>query len=208
MASLKPECTRDHIDMLCQQAIELDLYAVCVAPYFVQQAARILEDYKTKVCTVIGFPYGYHHSQVKAEEIKKAIDEGVEEVDVVTNIAAIKSGDWSFLANDTDAVVRVAHLKDIPAKLIIEYNLLQEDEIRRICDIAVSKEVDFIKTGTGTVGRGVQVEDILFLRSCLPNHVKIKASGGIKTHEQAIELVEAGASRIGTSNVKSILIKD
>ncbi len=202
---LKPDATRSRVEQLCVDAIEYDVYSVCVPPYFVQQVARILEDYQIKVCTVIGFPYGYDATQVKAEAIKKAVEENVDEIDVVANIAAIKSGDWSYTMNEADNMVRLGHMRNITVKWIIEMNLLTPDEIKQVCDIAIAKEVDFIKTGTGTIGDGVTEEDVRLLRSLLPATIQIKASGGIRTREQAIQLIGAGADRLGTSVVKALL---
>lgn len=203
---LKPDTSRAKIEQLCVDAIEYDVFSVCVPPYFVQQVARILEDYQIKVCTVIGFPYGYDTTQVKSEAIKKAVEENVDEIDVVANIAAIKSGDWSYTMNDADNMVRLGHMRNITVKWIIEMNLLTPDEIKQVCDIAISKQVDFVKTGTGTIGDGVTVDDVRLLRSLLPDTIKIKASGGIRTKEQAGLLVDAGAARLGTSAAKAILM--
>lgn len=202
---LKPDTTRARIEQLCVDAIEYDVFSVCVPPYFVQQVARILEDYQIKVCTVIGFPYGYDTTQVKSEAIKKAVEENVDEIDVVANVAAIKSGDWSYTMNDVDNMVRLGHMRNITVKWIIEMNLLTPDEIKQACDIAIAKQVDFVKTGTGTIGDGVTGDDVRLLRSLLPETIKIKASGGIRTKEQARLLVDAGAARLGTSVAKAIL---
>lgn len=202
---LKPDTTRGRIKQLCEEAQEFDVFSVCVPPYFVQQAARLLENQPTKICTVIGFPYGYDATQVKAEAIKKAVQENVDEIDVVANIAAIKSGDWAYIANDADSMTRLGHMRNLTVKWIIEMNLLTEDEIARMCEIAVDKEVDFVKTSTGTVGGAVTVEDIQLLRRLLPETMQIKASGGIRTREQAIALVEAGANRLGTSVIKPLI---
>lgn len=202
---LKPDTTRGRIKQLCEEAQEFDVFSVCVPPYFVQQAARLLENQPTKICTVIGFPYGYDATQVKAEAIKKAVQENVDEIDVVANIAAIKSGDWAYIANDADSMTRLGHMRNLTVKWIIEMNLLTEDEIARMCEIAVDKEVDFVKTSTGTVGSAVTVEDIQLLRRLLPETMQIKASGGIRTREQAIALVEAGANRLGTSVIKPLM---
>ena len=203
---LKPDSTRQRIKELCTEAIENDVFSVCIPPYYIPMAAELLEDHSVKVCTVIGFPYGYDATPTKAEAVKKAVVEKVDEIDVVVNIAAIKNGDWSYVANDVDSITRLGHMRNLLVKLIIEVNLLTEDEIKRICDIAVQKEVDFIKTSTGTVGDAVTVEDIILLRSLIAATAKVKASGGIRTREQAMALIDAGADRLGTSNVSSILL--
>jgi len=202
---LKPDTTRLRINQLCEESIEYDVCSVCVPPYFVQQAVRLLENHPIKICTVIGFPYGYDATQVKAEAIKKAVEEGVDEIDVVANIAAIKSGDWAYISNDAESMTRLGHMRNLTVKWIIEMNLLTREEIAKVCKIAVDKEVDFVKTGTGTAGGAVTVEDIRLLRTLLPASMQVKASGGIRTMEQAVALVEAGANRLGTSVIKPLI---
>jgi len=199
---LKPDTTRDQIEQLCSDAITYNAYSVCVPPYFVQQCSRILEDYPVKVCTVINFPYGNSLSQVKAEEIKKAVDDNVDEVDIVAPISAMKSGDWTYVMSEFESLTRLSHMRNIVCKWIIEINLLTEEEIAQVCKIGVAKEVDFIKTSTGTYGEAVTPEAIARLRALLPPQVKIKASGGIRTREQAEELIASGADRIGASSKK------
>lgn len=199
---LKPDCTREKIEQLCQEAIQYNVWSVCVPSYFIPQVSRILEDHPVRITTVIGFPYGYCFSQVKAEEIRKAIEDNVDEIDIVANIAAIKSGDWSYVLNEFDSLTRLGHMRSAITKWIIEMNALTPDEITQVCKIAADKEVDFVKTGTGTFGDAVTPDDIRQLRGLLPDSIRIKASGGVRTREQALSLVEAGASRIGTSSTK------
>lgn len=199
---LKPDSDKSKIDELCRLALKYNVCTVCVPPYFAQYVLRHLENKPVKVSTVIGFPYGYHPTQVKAEEIRKAVDDDVKEIDVVANIAAIKSGDWNYVTNDIDSVVRLGHMRNLLVKWIIEINALTKEEIETCCKIAADKEVDFVKTGTGTFGPDVTPEQVRQLRLLLPDTVKIKASGGIRTREQALALVEAGAARIGTSSVE------
>jgi len=202
---LKPDSTRERIEQLCQEAMQYQVWSVCVPPYFVPQVSRILEDSSVKVCTVIGFPYGYQFSQSKAEEIRKAIEDQVEEIDLVVNISAIKSGDWSYVMNEIDSLTRLCHMRNILAKWIIEMNALNDEEIAHICKICTEKEVDFVKTGTGTFGDAVTPSDIQKLRQLLPAQIKIKASGGIRNREQGVSLIEAGAERLGTSSIKLLL---
>ncbi len=199
---LKPTTTRAHIEELCAQAIQTNVFAVCVPGYFVSRCATLLENHPTKICTVISFPYGNSVSQVKAEEIRKAIEEGANEIDLVVNISAIKSGDWNYVSNELDSLTRLCHMRNVLCKCIIEVKALTQAEIGQICVICVDKEVDFVKTSTGTYGDPVSPEDVAYLRQILPAHMKIKASGGIRTRAEAIAMIEAGADRIGTSSVK------
>lgn len=202
---LKPTTTRDDIAQLCAQAIETKSFSVCVPGYFVSQCAELLENTEVKICTVIGFPYGNSFSQVKAEEIRKAIEDGVDEIDLVINISAIKSGDWTYVSNELYSLVRLCHMRNVLFKCIIEMNALTIPEIDQVCAICVEKEVDFVKTSTGTYGESVTPKDIAYLRSILPASMKIKASGGIRNREQALEMIAAGADRIGTSTYKLLL---
>ncbi len=168
-----------------------------------RHAARILEDSPVKIATVVGFPMGYAAIPAKVEEVKRAIDEGADELDIVANIAAIKNGDWAHVRNDIDGVTIAVHLKGKKIKLILETGLLEEAEILKLCTICKDVGVDFVKTSTGYQD-GATVEHIRLLRTHLPKEIKIKASGGIRTAEVARQMIEAGAARIGTSSGVSI----
>ena len=197
---LKADCSTDEIQTLCREAQQYGFAAVCVPPYFVREVRQKLGEYTPiKLATVIGFPMGYVCISAKIEEIKRAVMEEVDEMDIVINIAAIKSGHWNQVKNDIDATVRAVHLHGKIVKLIIETSLLTEDEIKRICDIAVPLETNFIKTSTGYNGGSVSPDVIRFLRAYLPKQIKIKASGGIRTLQAAQALAEAGAVRLGCS---------
>ncbi|MFT4973619.1 MAG: deoxyribose-phosphate aldolase, partial [Saprospiraceae bacterium] len=132
---LKADCTPEDIVQLCHEALEYEFAAVCVPPYYIKQAVNILEDSMVSVATVIGFPMGYSNTPSKVEEIKRAIDEGIDEVDVVINIAAVKDGNWNFVKNDVDSTTRAAHLKGKVVKIILETDLLTTEEIEKICEI-------------------------------------------------------------------------
>ena len=144
----------------------------------------------------------WHKHDPSIEEIKKAVDDNVDEVDIVAPISAMKSGDWTYVMSEFESLTRLSHMRNIVCKWIIEINLLTEEEIAQVCKIGVAKEVDFIKTSTGTYGDAVTPEAIARLRALLPPQVKIKASGGIRTREQAEELIASGADRIGASSKK------
>lgn len=178
--------------------MEHSLLAVCVPPYFVATARKFLQGSKVKVATVIAYPYGYSDTSAKVQEIRRALDEGADEVDVVVNLSAIKSGDWAYVRSDLNAVVTTTRLKGKVSKIIVEMSELTPAEQRTICDICNEVKPTFVKTSTGTKG-GATVTDVRFLRENLSPGIKIKASGGIRDRRSATALVEAGASRIGTS---------
>lgn len=202
---LKPETTVDQIQALCQEALQLGLGGVCVPPYFVKEARRQLEGHKAQVVSVVGFPLGYNCTAGKVEEIKKIIHDGASEVDVVVDIPAVKDKNWTYLENELRAVAQITHLKNQTIKLIIEMGMMNPEEVRMICSIAETCGIDFIKTSTGMLAPGPSREDIQFLRQILNPLTRIKASAGIRTAEKAIELIEAGANRIGTSSAGKIM---
>lgn len=196
---LKPDTNKEQVKQLCSEAAQHGFRAVCVPPYYVKDAVSALEGSPAvKVVTVIGYPMGYSCTPSKVEEVKRAIDEGAAEVDVVVNISAIKDGQWSYVRNDINSSATAAQLKGKAAKIIFETSLLSSAEIEKLCQICTELEVNFVKTSTGHQG-GASVEMVQFLRQHLPSTIKIKASGGIKTPEQAKELLKAGADTIGTS---------
>ncbi len=201
---LKPDSSVEEIRILCTEAMENGFYSVCVSPYFVKYAKRFLDGTQVKVSTVVGFPMGYAFTSSKVEEIKRAFIDGADEIDAVVNINAIKSEDWNYIQNDIDTMARMCSMRDKVIKVIFEVDLLNEDEARKLCDICIESEVDFVKTATGINGKGNQPGVISFLRDYLPKGIKIKASGGIRTQEEALELIAAGADRLGCS--KSVAI--
>ncbi|MEM1220238.1 MAG: deoxyribose-phosphate aldolase [Bacteroidota bacterium] len=205
--NLRPDSTSEDIRTLCSEALEHQFKAVCVSPYHVRDAVRWTENHPTVVSTVIGFPMGYSATPAKVEEIKRAIDEGAQELDVVINLSALKSNQWNHVANDIDSVTRAVHLKGKVIKLILETGLLTTKELEKACQICQNREVDFVKTSTGFHGRGADVETVKLLRSLLPPAIKIKASGGIRSHTEALALIKAGADRLGTSAGVRIISK-
>lgn len=197
---LKPSCTWKDVEAVCQQAIEHGFAAVCIPPYYVKEASSFLEKESVKIATVIGFPMGYSAIAAKVEEIKRAIDEGADELDVVININAVKNANWNFVKNEIESLTTACHMKGKLIKLIIETGLLQKEELVKIADICKNADVDFVKTSTGYNAEGASVEVVTTLRELLPGHIKIKASGGIKDNASAKQLVEAGANRLGSSS--------
>ena len=199
--NLKPTATQEDIKLLCHEAIEYDFYSVCIAPYYLDIAQKELKGTNVKLCTVIGFPFGYDHVATKMEAISKAINGGADELDVVVNISAVKNQDWSTVENEIDSITTMTKLKGNKVlKLILETAYLNHEELERLCNLCIKSNVDFAKTSTGYAPSGAKLEDVIFMKSILGNKVAIKASGGIKDTKFAKELIEAGATRLGTSS--------
>ncbi len=196
---LRADCSTEDLKRLCAEAMQYHFPVVCVPPFYVNTAANLLADAPVKVATVVGFPMGYAATAAKVEEIKRAVDDGVNEIDVCVNICAIKSGNWNHVRNDIDSVTTAGRLKNKIVKIILETGLLEESEIRQLCDICLEIEPDFVKTSTGFNGDGATVQVVTLLRQLVGDRLKIKASGGIRTKEDALRLIQAGAQRIGTS---------
>ena len=197
---LKADCSPEDVEVLCEEAIKYQFKSVCIPPCYVFKTKKLLDMSSIKVCTVIGFPMGYSTTSAKVEEIKRATTNGADELDVVINIAAIKNKDWNTVKNDIDSVTMISHLKGKKIKLIIEMGLLEEEEIKKVCELAEDAGVNFIKTATGFNGTKTTPDDIKFLKTILNPSTKIKASGGIRTKADALAMIKAGANRIGTSS--------
>ncbi|MBP9186424.1 MAG: deoxyribose-phosphate aldolase [Bacteroidia bacterium] len=203
--NLKPDATHQDIIKLCEEAVEHEFYGVCVSPYYVQLAKKTIKKAPVKIITVAGFPFGYNTVASKVEETKKAIIGGADEIDVVLNIAAFKSGDDGTVLNDLQAVIMACHLQNKIAKVIIETALLTKEEIEKACRICADCEADFVKTSTGYAASGAKVEDVELMRKILPAKIKIKAAGGIRDTETALAMIKAGATRLGTSASLAII---
>jgi len=197
---LKPYCTLADVEKLCTEAVEQKFYGVCVIPYFVRNAKNFLKGSNVKLITVVGFPFGYNHTPAKVEEVKKVIDAGADEIDMVMNIAALKNGDYNIVSNDIESVAMAVHMHNKVIKVIIESGVLSDEEILKACEICANAGVNFVKTSTGYAEKGATVEAVQLIRKNIPDKIKIKASGGIKTKEFALQLIEAGADKIGTSS--------
>ncbi|MBD7970665.1 deoxyribose-phosphate aldolase [Paenibacillus gallinarum] len=196
---LKADARREDIIKLAEEAKTYGFASVCVNPGFVSTAYEVLKDTpQVKVCTVIGFPLGATTSEVKAYETKDAIANGATEVDMVINISALKDGNDDYVAADIKAVVDAAKGKAL-TKVIIETCLLTEEEKVRACKLAVQAGADFVKTSTGFSTGGATKEDIALMRKTVGPDVGVKASGGVRSSEDALVMIEAGATRIGTS---------
>ena len=196
---LKPDATADMIAQLCYEARKYHFASVCVNPSFVKLCAQLLKDTDVKVCTVIGFPLGASSTEVKVFETKDALEKGATEIDMVINIGALKAGDHEYVANDIRQVVTVTHAADALIKVIIETALLTDEEKIVACLLTKEAGADFVKTSTGFSSGGANVHDVALMRRAVGPDLGVKASGGIHTHEDAEQLVAAGATRLGAS---------
>jgi deoxyribose-phosphate aldolase len=203
---LKPNTTITDVRNLCEIAIEKGMGGVCIPPLFVREAKRMVGEYsKTKVVTVVGFPMGYSALAAKTEEIKRAVDEGADEIDGMLNLAALKSNNWNHVENDIEGMALATNMRGRSMKLILEMGMLSEEDIKRISEFALKSRVKFLKTGTGYHGFDATPEMVKLLKKVADPSFKIKASGGIRTKAQAIALIQAGADRIGTSAALDLL---
>ena len=196
---LKPEATESDIKKLCDEAAQFGFASVCVNPSWVKKAADFLKGSGVPVCTVIGFPLGATLPDVKAYEVRRAIFNGAEEVDMVINIGALKSGDDCTVEDDIRAVAEAAHENHVLCKVIIETALLTDEEKVRACLAAKNAGADFVKTSTGFAKGGATAEDVALMRKTVGGSLGVKASGGVKGIDDARAMVEAGATRIGAS---------
>lgn len=194
---LKPESTQEQIDKLISEAIEYDFASVCVNPTWVAHSAQALKDTTVNVCTVIGFPLGANTSAVKAFETKDAIANGADEIDMVLNIGALKSGNYQLVEDDIRAVVEASGDKLV--KVIIEACLLTDQEKVKACQLSVAAGADYVKTSTGFSLHGATVEDVALMRQTVGPDIGVKASGGARSLADAQNFIDAGATRIGTS---------
>jgi deoxyribose-phosphate aldolase len=205
---LKPDTLVSDIERLCAEAIENKFAAVCIPPPFVRQAAGLLKHSGVKTATVIGFPFGYTPVEAKLAESLLAIVDGAEELDMVINLAALKNNDWNYLANEINHILPIVHQKGKKLKIIIESGLLTENEIIRCCELYGAAGVDYLKTSTGFAAVNATVEVVRLMKKHLPIHVKIKASGGIRSNQFGVMLIEAGASRLGCSSSLQVINLD
>jgi len=203
---LKPDASQEQIETLIEEAKKYDFASVCVNPTWVNFAAQSLKGTDVKVCTVIGFPLGANTPELKAFETSDAIRNGVNEIDMVINIGALKSQNFDLVEKDIRAVVEAA--KGTLVKVIIETCLLTDDEKVKACQIAQKAGADFVKTSTGFSTGGATVADVALMRKTVGPDMGVKASGGARSYEDALAFIKAGATRIGASSGVAIMEGD
>lgn len=197
---LKPDAPIAAIDTLCVEAMQMHFASVCVLPWYVERCAATLAGSDVAVCTVIGFPLGGTTTVAKVAETADVIKRGATEVDMVINIAALKSEQYDTVLDDIRAVTDEAHGRSALVKVIIETCLLTIDEKRRCASMVTQSGADFIKTSTGFSSGGATIADVELLRHHVGPHVRVKASGGVRDRQTALDMIQAGAHRIGTSS--------
>jgi deoxyribose-phosphate aldolase len=203
---LKPEATKQQVEELCAEAKQYSFASVCINPSFVKLCAQLLRGTSVKVCTVIGFPLGSTSTEAKTFEADQALRDGARELDMVLNVGMLKSGENHYVENDIRSVAQAVHRSGALLKVIIETGLLTDEEKIRACVLAKRAGADFVKTSTGFSKGGATAGDIRLMRKVVGSGLGVKASGGVRTQEQALELIESGADRIGASaSVKIVM---
>ncbi|HOK17695.1 MAG TPA: deoxyribose-phosphate aldolase [Caldisericia bacterium] len=200
---LKSDTKIEDIKKLCEEAMEYQFYSVCINPCYVKKAKEFLKNSDVKVCTVISFPLGASTIKIKIDEATEAIENSADEIDMVMNIGIFKSNKYDYIYEEISSVKKAIGNKIL--KVIIETSILNEEEKIKASDIVKQSGADFVKTSTGFSQGGATKEDILLIRKTVGANFGIKASGGIKSYEQAIELINAGATRIGSSSSVKIM---
>ncbi|WP_142414829.1 deoxyribose-phosphate aldolase [Hathewaya massiliensis] len=195
---LKPDCSAVEVEELCSEALKYNFASVCVNPSFVSLCSEKLKESGVKVCTVIGFPLGATTIEVKVFEAKNAIDNGATELDMVINISKLKDKDYDYIREEIKSLAQVCK-NHASLKVIIETCLLSEEEKLMACRLSKEAGADFVKTSTGFSKSGATVEDIKLMRNTVGDHMGVKASGGIRDTVIALDMIEAGATRIGAS---------
>jgi deoxyribose-phosphate aldolase len=202
---LRADIAPGTIEQLCHEAVEWGCAGVCVPPTFVREARQHLPEKGVALVTVVGFPFGFHLTAVKAAEAELAIVAGADEIDLVANLSALKNGDWRILETEIREMLEVVKLSGKKLKVIIEAAMLTPAEMEAACAFYSKFRIDYLKTSTGFGPGGATVEQIELLRKHLPDFIRIKASGGIRSYADAKKMIDAGADRIGTSSARQII---
>jgi deoxyribose-phosphate aldolase len=202
---LTPTLTADELEAGCELAVEYGVASVCILPYYVQRCADILRGSGVKTSTTIGFPHGGHTTAVKRVEAERALADGCEELDMVVNISQVRSGKWDYVAADIAAVIGPAHAAGQKVKVIFENCYLNDDQKIRLCGVCSELRADWVKTSTGYGSGGATPEDLKLMVEHTPDHVQVKAAGGVRDLDTALKVRAIGVTRIGASRTKDIL---
>lgn len=202
---LQPILTDADLERGCLLARELNVASVCIKPYAVRLAAKILAGSTVQASTVIGFPHGGHITAVKVFEAERAMDDGATELDMVVNIGKVLSGEWNYVVHDIAVVVLAAHARNAKVKVIFENAFLKDEHKRELCRICGEVRADWVKTSTGYAETGATLEDLKLMREHSPAWVQVKAAGGVRTFERLMEVRAIGVSRVGATATKAIL---
>lgn len=202
---LRPDGNEAIIDRMIEETRAYGFKALCIPPMYLEYARNKAENRNFLLCTVAGFPIGYDHVEAKLASLRRSADLGADEIDVVINLSAVKTGHWDLTRNELKELHETAGERGVTLKCIIEAQLLTEDEIMHVCEISNDLRLEYVKTSTGFFGDPVREEIIRLLRRHLDPAIKIKASGGINRYHQAVKMIRAGADRLGCSNSVAIV---
>jgi deoxyribose-phosphate aldolase len=202
---LQPTLTDADLERGCLLAREYAVASVCIKPYAVKLAAKLLAGSAVQASTTIGFPHGGHATGVKVYESERAMDDGATELDMVVNVGKVLSGEWNYVAHDIEAVVRAAHERGAKVKVIFENALLKDEHKIELCRICGDVRADWVKTSTGYAESGATLPDLKLMRQHSPAWVQVKAAGGVRTYETLLQVREVGVTRVGATATKTIL---
>ncbi len=202
---LQPSLTDAQLVAGCRLAVEYDVASVCIKPYAVRLAAKLLAGSTVQASTVIGFPHGGHTTGVKVYESERAMDDGATELDMVVNVGKVLSGEWNYVADDIAAVVRAAHARAGKVKVIFENALLKDEHKVELCRICGDVRADWVKTSTGYAEGGATVPDLTLMRKHAPAWVQVKAAGGVRSYDTLLAVRQIGVTRVGATATKVIL---
>ena len=202
---LQPVLTDDELERGCQLAVEYRVASVCIKPYAVKQAVKLLAGSGVYASTVIGFPHGGHLTRTKVYEGNAAIDDGAVELDMVVNIGKVLTGDWSYVADDVKQVIDAAHSRSAKVKVIFENCFLKDEQKKQLCRICGDAGADWVKTSTGYGDSGATLEDLKLMREHCPPSVQVKAAGGVRSFETLMAVRALGVTRVGATATKVIL---
>jgi len=202
---LNPTMTVDDLESGCQLALAYDVASVCILPYYLKRCAELLSGSTVRASTTIGFPHGGHTTEIKRAEAERAIADGCEELDMVVNISQVLSGRWDYVRSDIKAVIDVAHAAEQKVKVIFENCYLNDEQKIHLCEICGDLNADWVKTSTGYGTGGATLEDLRLMREHSPDHVQVKAAGGVRDMNKLLEVRAIGVSRIGASRTKDML---
>lgn len=202
---LQPHLTDADLEKGCALAAEYKVASVCIKPYGVPLAAKLLAGTGVLVSTTIGFPHGGHLTKVKVFESEAAIDDGAVELDMVVNIGKVLTGDWAYVAADVKAVIDAAHRRGAKVKVIFENALLKDEHKKELCRVCGDAGADWVKTSTGYAETGATIDDLKLMRAFSPPHVQVKAAGGVRSFDTLMAVREVGVTRVGATATKAIL---
>ncbi len=202
---LNPMLPADDLEKGCQLALDYDAASVCIMPYYLRRCAELLKGSTVKASTTIGFPHGGHTTAIKRAEAERALADGCEELDMVVNISKVLSGDWDYVREDIKAVIDPAHAAGQKVKVIFENCYLNDDQKIKLCEICSELNADWVKTSTGYGTGGATVEDLKLMIEHTPDHVQVKAAGGVRDLDGLLEVRALGVTRVGASRTQDML---